>query len=402
MRSMPEKARTAAEEGIMQGAPPPVDRRVDLANWQLPPWNRWSFQHVSEVLRTARIPREGPVWALPAGPADLSGVEFTTGSGESTTLGEWLPASFTDGLLVLRNGSVAFEHYQNGMAPETLHLSMSVGKSMTSLLVGILAGRGLVDPSSLVTDLVPELGGSGYAEATVQHLLNMAVALDYVEDYLDPAAEFWKVDVACGFIPDRPDAPAHCLIDLLPTFRRADRPHGDVFLYCSPNTDLLGIMCERATGTRFADLFARELWGPLGAEWEANVGLDPVGTAAVDGGFSVSLRDYARVGALVLNEGRAAGRQVVPEAWVRAAWEPNLEPFRRSTAEALIPGGSYRNKWWGFDGRLHAWGIHGQLIAIDPASQTVVAIVSSNPLPDDDADFTTHRNLVNALVRSPM
>jgi CubicO group peptidase (beta-lactamase class C family) len=116
----------------------------------------------------------------------------------------------------------------------------------------------------------------------------------------------------------------------------------------------------------------------------------------------VSLRDYARVGALVLNEGRAAGRQVVPEAWVRAAWEPNLEPFRRSTAEALIPGGSYRNKWWGFDGRLHAWGIHGQLIAIDPASQTVVAIVSSNPLPDDDADFTTHRNLVNALARSPM
>jgi CubicO group peptidase (beta-lactamase class C family) len=329
-------------------------------------------------------------------------VRFTTGAGEATTLGEWLPASYTDGLLVLRNGSVALEHYQNGMEPQTLHLSMSVGKSMTSLLVGILAGRGLIDPSSPVTDHVPELADSGYAEATVQHLLNMAVALEYVEDYLDPAAEFWKVDVACGFVPDRPDAPAHCIIDLLQTFRRAGRPHGDVFLYCSPNTDVLGIICERVTGTRLAELFARELWGPLGAEWDANIGLDPVGTAVVDGGFSVSLRDYARVGALVLNQGRAAGRQVVPEAWIRAAWEPNREPFRRSNAEARIPGGSYRNKWWAFDERLHAWGIHGQLIAIDRASRTVVAIVSSNPLPDEDADFTTHRNLVNALVGSPL
>jgi len=377
--------------GVMEGFPPPPEQRVTLDNWQLPPFNRWSFQHVGEVVHTARIPRSGPVWELPtaSGGLDPSTVGFTTATGEETTLADWLPGSFTDGLLVLRDGRVVFEAYQNNMRPESLHLSMSVGKSLTSLLTGILVDRGDVTLDAPVTRYVPELEGTGYAGATVQHLLDMSVALDYVEDYTDPAAEFWRVDYACGFGPDRGGATAHCLIDLLLEFRGVDRPHGEVFLYCSPDTDLLGIVCERATGTRFADLFARELWGPLGAEWDADVVVDPAGTAVVDGGFSVALRDYGRVGQLVLNNGIAGDRRVVPEWWIEEAWRPNLEPFARSDAAELTPGGSYHNKWWQFDGRLHAWGIHGQLVVVHRESATVVVFTSSGPIPDDDVSVLT-------------
>src|SRR5207248_382385 len=127
--------------------------RVTLDNWQFPPFNRWSFQHVGEVVHTARIPRSGPVWELPtaSGGLDPSTVGFTTATGEETTLADWLPGSFTDGLLVLRDGRVVFEAYQNNMRPESLHLSMSVGKSLTSLLTGILVDRGDVTLDAPVT-----------------------------------------------------------------------------------------------------------------------------------------------------------------------------------------------------------------------------------------------------------
>lgn len=393
---------TAADEGVMRGFPPDREHRVTFENWQLPPFNRWSFHHVSEVLHTARIPRSGATWELPVetGGPDLEPVEFELPGGGTSTIGEWLPSSYTDGMLVLHDGAVVLERYQNGMRPESLHLSMSVGKSMTSLLAGILVYRGLIGLDTPVTEYVPEIEGSGYTGATVQHLLDMAVALDYVEDYTDPEHEFWKIDYACGFGPDRGGAPADCILDLLKTFRGVDRPHGEVFLYCSPDTDLLGIICERATGTRFADLFARELWGPLGAEWDADIALDPAGTAVVDGGFDVSLRDYGRIGQMVLDGGRASGRQVVPAGWIEECWQPNREPFLRSTAVELIPDGSYHDKWWQFGGRLHAWGIHGQMIAIHPESKTVVVIVSSEPTPDDDDARRTHAAIAEAITRS--
>jgi len=392
----------AADEGVMQGFPPGRDRRVTFENWQLPPFNRWSFQHVSEILHTARVPRSGERWELPVatGAPDMEAVSFEISGGGTSTIGEWLPSSYTDGMLVLHDGAVVLERYQNGMRPESLHLSMSVGKSMASLLAGILVDRGLIRLDAPVTDYLPEVAGSGYDGAAVQHLLDMAVALDYVEDYTDPEFEFWKVDYACGFGPDRGEAPADCIIDLVKLFRGIDRPHGEVFLYCSPDTDLLGIICERVTETRFADLFTSELWGPLGAEWDADIALDPAGTAVVDGGFDVSLRDYGRVGQLVLDGGVANGNQVVPAKWIEECWKPNREPFRRSTAAQLYPDGSYHNKWWLIGGRLHAWGIHGQVIAIHRESRTVVVIVSSEPAPDDDAARLTHAAVVEAITNA--
>lgn len=394
---------TAADEGVMQGFPPDREHRVTFENWQLPPFNRWSFHHVSEILHTARIPRSGDRWELPvaAGAPDLESVSFEVpGGGGTSTVGAWLPSSYTDGMLVLHDGAVVLERYQNGMLPESLHLSMSVGKSMTSLLAGILVDRGLIRLDAPVTDYVPEIDGSGYTGATIQHLLDMAVALDYTEDYTAAEHEFWKIDYACGFGPDRGGAPADCILDLVKTFRGVDRPHGEVFQYASPDTDLLGIVCERVTGTRFPELYAREVWGPLGAEWDADIALDPAGTAVVDGGFDVALRDYGRIGQLVLDGGVANGRRVVPAAWIEECWRPNREPFLRSSAVELLPDGSYHNKWWQSGGRMHAWGIHGQVIAIHRESRMVVIIVSSEPTPDDETTQRTHAAVVEAITRS--
>src|SRR5687767_2465075 len=100
-----------------------------LANWRNPPFSRWAFQHVREIVPSADIPNDPErVAPLPPAPAAL-GVE------------ELLGKTDTDALVVLHRGKLVFEHYANGMEATTPHIFMSVSKSMLGLLCGILAER---------------------------------------------------------------------------------------------------------------------------------------------------------------------------------------------------------------------------------------------------------------------
>ena len=327
--------------------------RAPLDAWQVGPWNRWAYQHVDEMVPTVVVPRGDAVLELPARPRALD-------------LGDFLDTQDVDGLAVLHDGALVLEAYRNEMGPDTLHLSQSVGKSVLGLLAGVLP----LDPATLVTEHVPEVAGSGYDGATVQHLLDMTAAIDFVEDY----ATFWRYDVACAWHPPHPDAPAETILDFLPTIGPAAWRHGERLHYATPNTDLLGLVAERAGGAPLAELIARELWAPLGAERDALLTVDPAGTAAIGGGFCATLRDYARLGELV----RRDGAGVVPAAWVARLGAGDDERVRpRSWATEGASG--YGLQWWRIDGRRVARGIHGQLVAADREAGVVVAILSSWP-----------------------
>jgi CubicO group peptidase (beta-lactamase class C family) len=164
--------------------------------------------------------------------------------------------------------------------------------------------------------------------------------------------------------------------------------------YASPNTDLLAMVAERVSGSRFADLVTTELWRPMGAELEADLALDPAGSAIADGGYCASLRDFARVGQLLLE----SGRDVVPRWWVEECLRGDPKPFESGSYGVDLPGGSYHNQWWHFDGRTFALGIHGQMIAVDVEAQLVVVCVSSAPAPTDPAVRDAQRRLVSALA----
>ena len=174
----------------MAGAPPfSPGARVTLANWQDPPFNRWAFQHVRELIPTARIPRgDGLTWPLPRAERDLGGIRFAS-AGQELTVADLLAQTCTDGFLVLHRGRVVTEQYFNAMAPDTPHLLMSVSKSVTSAVAGVLAGRGQLDVSAPVTAIVPELAGTSFDGATVQHLLDMRTGTAFNEDYADPEAD---------------------------------------------------------------------------------------------------------------------------------------------------------------------------------------------------------------------
>jgi hypothetical protein len=267
-----------------------------------------------------------------------------------------------------------------------------VGKSVLGLLTGVLVGRGVLDPAAPVTEHVPEVRGGGFEGATARHLLDMTAAVGFVEDY---AVDFWRYDVACAWHPPRPGADAATILEVLAGIGPAGWAHGERLHYCTPCTDLLGLVVERAGGAPLAELLSRELWGPMGAEHDAELAVDRAGTAGIGGGLCATLRDYARLGALVAGDG--AG--VVPADWVTQLGQGSPEAFARTTApEATAGAEGYGRQWWLRDGRLVARGIHGQLVSVDREAGVVLAVLSSWPQATGAALEGAHRDLAAAVA----
>ena len=173
-----------------------------IKDWDRPPWNRWSFQHVRELLPTVEVWRgEGPARRLPRLEQDLDALAVDGLDGAPATLATLLEQSFTDGFLVLHRGAVVHERYFNGMEPRTLHLSQSLAKSFTGALAGILAGRGVIDVAAPVAEYVPELAATAYRGATLRQLLDMTSGVRFSEDYTDPLSGMGRADVAAGWKP---------------------------------------------------------------------------------------------------------------------------------------------------------------------------------------------------------
>ena len=371
----------------MEGSPPPVDARVTLANWQDPPFNRWAFSHLRELVPTQRISRgAGPVAPLPDDPRSLDDEAVARTDGRPGTVGEVLADTFTDAVVVVHDGSVVLESYAGETHPDTPHLLMSVSKSLVGCVVGCLAARGALDLASLVTAYVPELGRSGYGGARVRDLLDMRSGVKFSEDYTDLDSEVRLIEQAMGWRPVVPGLETGSMYEYLTTLVR-DREHGGTFSYRSCETDVLGWVCERAGGERMSELVSELVWAPMGAERDAEVTCDRLGAAIHDGGICATAGDLARFGMLVLAGGEACGRQVIPADWIASSWNVDADvtdAFAQSASAPFMTGGWYRNQFW-FLPRPHGpvllgLGIYGQMLYVNQATRTVAAKLSSWPV----------------------
>ncbi len=380
-------SRESAPE-LMTGFPPAPESQVTLANWQDPPFNRWAFRHMREIIPSQPIPAGttgagGPA-PLPAWPGSMPDPPVWRLDGTTATAAEVFAGTYTDALVVLHDGQLVAEQYDAGMTAATRHLLMSVSKSVVGCVAGVLAGRGLLDPGAPVTAYVPEAGRSGYAGATIRNLLDMRTGVAFSETYTALDAEVRVMERSMGWRPARPGDPEGAY-PYLTTLGHAG-PHGGEFTYRSADSDMLGWVCERASGTRMADLISALIWQPIGAERDAEITCDPLGSAIHDGGISATARDLARFGQMLVDEGMAQGQPVVPEAWLEGtrAPEPDVrEAFAVTDHEFALPGGWYRNQFWVLprSGRpiLVCLGIHGQLVYADRTARTVVVKLSSWP-----------------------
>lgn len=362
--------------------------------WDLPPWHRWTFQHIREMTPTAQIWRgPGPALALPESPEDVDGLSFDAPSGRQTVRA-FLDGSFTDGFLVLSRGKIVAERYMNGLVPHAQHLAMSVTKSFIGMLAGILVHRGILDPDARLTRWLPELEATGYRDATLQHVLDMTSGVVFDETYGAVGSHMEFLDHASGWKrQDRPDW-AQTMWELVLSLREQERPHGTLFSYRSIETDVLGFAIERASGERLADLLARELWAPMGSGEDAYITVDHAGYALADGGLCATLRDYGRFALMLARGGRVADRQVVPAEWIEATRNADHSLFRGSYHEVL-PEGGYRNQFWVEDPRrrsMVARGIFGQFIYIDPDSDFAAVKLSTWP------EFTSAPRAIETLA----
>jgi CubicO group peptidase (beta-lactamase class C family) len=360
---------------------------ISLDNWLSPPYSRWSFQHVEDFVPTALIARGiGPAVTLSNESVPVADFPVTTTGGVNSTVGAVMAATVTDGWAVSHRGSLVAEEYLDHLRADSRHLLFSVSKSLVGAVVGGLHGAGAIELDAPVTAFVPELAQCGYAGATVRHLLDMRSGIAFSEDYSDPTAEIHLLDQAMDWAPkSHPDNPS-TLREFLLTLRQKSA-HGGPFEYRSCETDVLGWICEAAAGQRMPELMSELLWSRIGAQSDATIAVDAVGTGFFDGGISACLLDMIRFGSLFLREGASlTEQQVVPAAWIADTLNggpDSRQAFANSPDhDTDLPGGMYRNQvWLPYPGNnvVLCLGMCGQMIYVNRAAEMVAAKVSAQP-----------------------
>ncbi len=383
--------------GWMQGFPPAADKTIRFTDpdYFAFPKLRWTVCNFRQLMPTVGVDNgsQGASMLPTALDASLDQVSFTPlGTDQKMRWKDAFDANYTDGVVVLHHGKVVYERYGGCLNAHTLHGAMSVTKSLTGLLGEMLVAEGKLDDKALVGSLIPELKGSAFGDATVRQVMDMTTALDYSEDYADPNAEVWTYAKAGSPLPPPPGYTGpRSYFEYLQTVQKKGI-HGEAFGYKTVNADALGWLIARATNTSVADLLSQRIWSRLGTEREAFYTVDSIGTPFAGGGFNATLRDMARLGQMMLNDGRWGDAQVVPPQAVARIRHGGKQDTFAKAGYKLLPGWSYGGMWWISNddhGAYAARGVHGQTIWIDPAADMVIVRFASNPVAANAASDPT-------------
>jgi CubicO group peptidase (beta-lactamase class C family) len=352
-----------------------------LATWYSDPYRVGSWSAMDKVpgikVRGVERPAEASPLPRAANPTAISYRYKNT----NYTLADYLDRQRATGLLLLKNGEIVAEHYRYGRKDDARFLSFSMAKSVTSLMVGKALSLGLIasldDPAE---KYAKELAGSPYGATTIRQLLRMSSGLTFTERY-DGKDDIALLSRAAAGAPG-----AGKPVDVLKSITDRHSPSGEKFVYASSETDVLGRVLAGAAGKNMSELTTEWLWKPMGAEHDAfwRVGVD--GQEIAHGGFNASLRDWARLGQLLANDGRAidkatgkpGAQQVLPLDYLLDATDATRQPaaFKPRTA---TPYFGYGYQFWLMPLRARTFamqGIHGQTVYVQPSTGIVMVLTS--------------------------
>lgn len=360
---------------IMQGFPPPADKRVTKQNSFQFPNLRWSLRNTRLIAPTANLEHSRQPVLLEDGQSfDLENARFTVVD-ESVTLAEYLHRTYTDGFIVLYQGKIVYERYFDSYSPRQPHAWASMTKSVTGLLAALLIEENKLDPDAKLATYVPELSDTPFGAATIQQNLDMEVPVSYPPDLPPDLGLFGAV----GLAPRRDGAP-DTIYDFLKVARQTpNESAGNVWYYQNGSTEAVAWAIRRATGETWSELVSRYLWRHI-AEDDAYVAVDRLGTEMASGGMHSTLRDAARF-AEVVRAGAAGGSPAFSGSAIRQALKPtaNQEKVAKGNPSA---GYSYHDFWYQLndgDGSIRAGGRFGQSILINPEAELTIIKFSSAP-----------------------
>ncbi len=346
-----------------------------------------TFRNIDRLFATRTVKAGSAPFPLPASERRLQNFQFES-RGNSYDLYDFMALNRVSGLLVVKDGAVAFEQYALGNDEHTRWMSMSVVKSITATLVGAAIQDGFIESlDDPLARYLPQFAGSAYDGVTIRQLLHMASGVAWNETYTDQASD--RRAMLEAQIAQQPGA----ILQLMAGLERAAAP-GSRWNYSTGETSVVGALVNAATGESVASYLSRKIWQPFGMEEDASWWLDaPDGQEIGGSGLSATLRDYARFGLFMLNNGEIHGESILPPGWVQEA-----------TAWPTIGGElvDYGYMWWLLDeGAYAAIGIFGQFIYVHPQDKLVIAMWSAQPKPvgTDAVDEYLFFNALAAALR---
>jgi CubicO group peptidase (beta-lactamase class C family) len=320
----------------------------------------------------ARVEPGTKVWHLPvqSHPLDFS----YQVDGKKIPAREFAERTYTDALLILKHGKIIHEKYFNRANENTHFISYSMAKSFNSIMAGIALGEGkLASTNVQITKYMPELKDTAYDGLTLKHLLQMRTGAPYNDDFFVPGLA--RDAHVAAFVDN-----AERFVTAAQKITERTGPPGQAFNYNSIEAALVGEIVSRATGKSVSQYLSEKVWQPAGMESYGFYILDGppgIGKEFTAGGFNAVLRDYARVGQMILNKGKANGIQIVPVSWVEesTASGPGFDD----------EGLGYAYLWWTLEGSdaFTMLGGLGQYVFVDPESETVIVKLSHIPVGPD-------------------
>ena len=327
------------------------------------------------------VPKGSKVHELSQG---LPIAAFSAGGEKEKALEDFITEQKVAGLLILQDGKIRLERYALGHSESNRWSSLSVAKSVTSTLVGAAIKDGYIKSvDDYVTDYIPDLKGSAYDSVTIRHLLTMTTGVRWNENYTDPDADIAR------FSTDSIEPGMNATVSYMRRLPAEAEP-GKKWVYSTGETHLLGVLVSSATHQTLSHYLSSKIWIPYGMEQTATWTLDRTGQEMAGCCLQMPLRDFARFGQFVLEDGRINGESIVPDDWFKTATHIQVP---------LWPGGGYGYGWWIFNGStFEALGIHGQMIHIDPARKLVIAVNSAWPEAESNERHLAVANFVKTIT----
>ena len=331
----------------------------------------WSAMHTVPGIQTRLVSRANEARPLPRA-AQPAAITYRYRN-INYTLAEYLERQRATGLLVLKNGEIVAEYYRYGRRDDARFLSFSMAKSVTALLTGAALERGSIasldDPAE---KYVKALAGSPYGATSVRQLLRMSSGLTFTERYdgSDDIARLSRASVGASG--------AGTPVEVLRSITDRHSPAGQKFVYASAETDVLGRVLTAATGKNMGELTRDWLWQPLGAEHDAYWRTGADGQEQAHGAFNASLRDWARLGLMVANDGKVGDRQLVAREFLLDATDPARQPEALKPRKAT-PYFGYGYQFWLMPMKERTFamqGIHGQATYMQPSTGIVLVLTS--------------------------
>jgi CubicO group peptidase (beta-lactamase class C family) len=290
--------------------------------------------------------------------------------GTTFTLDDYMDRQRVTAVLILHDGQIVAEHYNYDRKPDMRMLSNSMAKTITALgLVKALEDGLIRSFDDTAATYIPELTGTLFGNTKIVNLMRMASGVKYVENYTpdDDRAKYNRITRRRGNI-----AAAKSITE------RVD-PEGTHFNYAGAQTQVLGLVLRGATRRTMCDYLDEKIWQPIGAQAKATWMLNPADQAEVaQGDFNATVRDYARLGSMLANDGLVSGRRVVSAEHLLDMTDASRQPSAFRPGEMRWHDSTYYGygfQVWLLPGshrRFVLQGVYGQAIYVDPALKLVM------------------------------